>query len=65
VLIGHRLLREDEDAVSVESGLDLGKNLGWHRAGQVDAPHFGAECGVKRAHLDRHVAPHPGTMPII
>src|ERR1700730_5001258 len=65
LLIGYRLLREDEDAVAVESRLDLGEDFGRHRAAQVDAPHFGAESWVKRAHLDRHVAPHSGTTPII
>ena len=65
LLVGHRLLREDEDAVAVEGRLDLGKDFGRHRAGQVDAAHFGAESRVKRGHLDRHVAPHARAIPVI
>ena len=48
VLIAHRLLRKDEDAVAIEGCVDLGKDLGHHRTGQIDAAHLGAEGRVKR-----------------
>ena len=35
--IAHRLLREDEDAMTVERRVDLGKDFVRDRAGQIDA----------------------------
>ena len=43
LLVGHRLVRKDEDAVTIEGCVDLGKDLGHHRPGQIDAAHLGAE----------------------
>jgi hypothetical protein len=60
-----RLVRKDEDAVTIECCVDLGKDLGHHRADQIDTPHLGAESGMKRAEADRHVAPLPCAVRLI
>src|SRR5207247_1902662 len=65
LIVAHRLLGEDENSVMVEGRLDLGKDLGHYRPGEIDAAHFGAEGRVKRGYLDRHAAPHPGAVPAI
>ena len=49
LLVGYRLLRKHEDAVTAERCVDLGKDLGHHRAGEVDAAHLGAKRRMKRA----------------
>ena len=58
----------NEDAAAVECRLDLGKDFrrdratGWR---DLEAVHSGAERWVKRGHLDRHIAPHTGTMHVV
>src|SRR5215471_3299601 len=60
LLVGHRLLRKDEDGVAREGRLDLGKYLGRHQAGQINPPYLGTERWMKRALFDCHVAPPIG-----
>ena len=65
LLVGNRLLREDEHAVAVEGRLDLGKDSGITGRRQIDAADLGAEGRMKRGQLDRHIAPHPRAISII
>src|SRR5260370_13473570 len=59
LFVRQRLVGEHENAVAVESRLDLGKDFRHDRLGQVDTSHLGAEIRVKRSDINRHVAPHP------
>jgi hypothetical protein len=59
LLVGHRLLRKDQDAVAIECCVDLSKELGHYWVGQIDAAYLGAESGMKRGDADHHVAPLP------
>ena len=65
LLVGHRLLRKDQDAVTVEGRVDFGKDFGDDRTGQIDPAHLGAEAGVKRGELDNDKAAPGKHLPVI